>query len=163
MMPATLVERHRGGYVISTDPSRLDPDAIHAYLTRSYWAEGIPRETVAHALAHSLCFGLYHDGAQIGLARVVTDYATVAYLCDVYVLESYRGQGLGVWLIETVMAHPDLQGLRRFSLATRDAHELYRRFGFESIADPSRLMQILKPDVYTSKVERVEEVERWKR
>ena len=98
---------------------------MHAFLSRSFWAEGIPRETVAKAVANSLCFGLFDGTSQVGLARVVTDRATFGYLCDVYVLETHRGQGLGKWLIETVMAHPDLQGLRRFQLVTRDAHGLY--------------------------------------
>ena len=117
-------------YRITTDLERLDIDAIHAYLSRSFWAEGIPKATVATSIANSLCFGLFDGDTQVGFARVVTDRATYAYLCDVYVLETHRGQGLGKWLIETVMAHPDLQGLRRFQLVTRDAHGLYRRHGF---------------------------------
>ena len=122
----------RGQYSITTDPQKLDLDAIHAFLSRSFWAEGIPKDTVARAMANSLCFGLFDGAGQIGFARVVTDRATYAYLCDVYVLESHRGLGLGKWLIETVMAHPDLQGLRRFQLVTRDAHGLYSRHGFDN-------------------------------
>lgn len=133
---------------ISTDPSRLDIDAIHAYLARSYWAPGIPRELVARSVANSLCFGLYDGGAQVGFARVVTDKATYAYLCDVYVLESHQGKGLGKRLMEAVMAHPDLQGLRRFTLATRDAHGLYRRYGFAPPANPAGHMEIRVPDIY---------------
>jgi GNAT superfamily N-acetyltransferase len=135
-------------YVVSTDPRRLDVDAIHAFLARAYWSSGIPRGTVERAIAHSLCFGLYHGAAQVGFARVVTDKATFAYLADVYVLEEHRGRGLSKRLMDAVVAHEDLQGLRRFMLATRDAHGLYRQFGFTELAMPSRLMEILKPDVY---------------
>ena len=138
----------RDAYVISTDPSRLDVAAIHAYLTRSYWSEGIPMETVERALASSLCFGLFNGPSQIGLARVITDRATYAYLCDVYVLESHRSQGLGQWLMQAVTAHPDLQGLRRFGLATRDAHGLYEKFGFAALAHPDRHMEILNAGLY---------------
>lgn len=138
-IPAAL-EFQRDDYVISTDPARLDLDVIHGELSRSYWAAGRPREVVARSLQHSLCFGLYHGEAQVGLARVVTDYATFAWLCDVFIKEDHRGRGLGVWLIETVVAHPDLQGLRRFLLATRDAHELYRKHGFAPLSAPGRWM-----------------------
>ncbi len=141
----------RGQYSITTDPQKLDIDAIHAYLSRSFWAEGIPKDTVARSLANSLCFGLFDEGAQIGLARVVTDRATYAYLCDVYVLESHRTRGLGKWLIETVMAHPDLQGLRRFQLVTRDAHGLYSRHGFAPPAHPERHMEIFKHGMYVDR------------
>jgi GNAT superfamily N-acetyltransferase len=138
----------KGDYRITTDADKLDLDAIHAYLSRSFWAEGIPKETVARSIANSLCFGLFDRGAQVGFARVVTDRATYAYLCDVYVLESHRGRGLGKWLVETVMAHPDLQGLRRFQLVTRDAHGLYRRHGFETPDHPERQMEIFKHGMY---------------
>jgi len=138
----------RDGFTVSTDPALLDVDAVHAFLTTSYWAEGIPRETVERALRNSLCFGLYEGCRQIGLARVITDGATFAYLCDVYVLPEMRGRGLGTWLMECVMAHPDLQGLRRFSLVTRDAHELYRPFGFMEIKSPERHMEIVRPGLY---------------
>lgn len=141
-------EPRRGGFTISTDPARLDVDAIHAFLTTSYWAEGIPRETVERSLRGSLCFGLYEEERQAGLARVVTDRATFAYLCDVYVLPELRGQGLGTWLMEQVMAHPNLQGLRRFSLVTRDAHEVYRPFGFAEIQNPTGHMEIVRPGIY---------------
>jgi ribosomal protein S18 acetylase RimI-like enzyme len=142
------IEHQRDGFTVSTDPERLDVDAVHAFLTTAYWSEGIPRETVARALAHSLCFGLYGERRQIGLARVITDSTTFAYLCDVYVLPEYSRRGLGRWLMECVMAHPDLQGLRRFSLVTRDAHELYRPFGFTEIASPGRHMEIVRPGLY---------------
>ena len=143
-----LHEHHRDGFTVSTDPARLDVDAIHAFLTASYWAEGIPRETVERSLRGSLCFGLYEQDVQIGLARVITDGATFAYLCDIYVLAERRGRGLGQWLMECVMAHPDLQGLRRFYLVTRDAHELYRPFGFAEVQDPGRHMEIARPGLY---------------
>lgn len=128
-------------YDISTDPARLQLAAIHAYLTRSYWSPGVPRDVVARAIANSLCFGIYLDEAQVGFARVVTDKASFAYLADVYVLEAHRGQGLSKRLVAAIQAHPDLQGLRRFMLATRDAHGLYAQFGFRPVAAPDRLME----------------------
>jgi GNAT superfamily N-acetyltransferase len=133
------------GFRISTDPARLDLDVTYSYLTRSYWAAGRSREQVARSLAHSLCFGLYAGDAQIGLARVISDYATFAYLCDVFVLEEYRGHGLGIWLIGAVVDHPDLRGLRQFLLATRDAHGLYAKHGFTPISAPEKWMQIQRP------------------
>ncbi|MGA9885901.1 MAG: GNAT family N-acetyltransferase, partial [Candidatus Acidiferrales bacterium] len=127
----------REEYRISTDPAQFDLDAIHAYLVRAYWSQGIPRKTVERAVANSLCFAVLHGKAQIGFARVVTDSATFAYLCDVYLLEEHRGKGLGKWLMECVMGHPGLQGLRRFSLATRDAHGLYANLVFAASAIPT--------------------------
>jgi GNAT superfamily N-acetyltransferase len=147
----THLEVRHGEYVISTDPRRLDVDAIHAYLTRSYWAEGISRDLVEKALAHSLCFGLYQHSRLIGFARVITDKATFAYLSDVYVLESHRGKGLGKWLMSVIVAHEDLQGLRRFSLATRDAQGLYRQFGFTPLEHPERHMEIFERGLYKRK------------
>jgi len=141
-------DRHVRGYRISSDSSSMDVDAVHAYLTRSYWAEGISRELVAKAIEGSLCFGLFHGEPQIGFARVVTDRATFAYLCDVYVLEEHRGRGLGTCLMEAVTAHHDLQGLRRFLLATRDAHGLYRKLGFTPVARPEIFMEINRPGLY---------------
>ena len=129
-------------YDISTDPSRLRLDAIHAYLTRSYWSPGIPKDVVARAIAHSLCFGVYQAQAQVGFARVITDRASFAYLADVYVLEEHRGQGLSKRLVAQVLAHPDLQGLRRVLLATADAHGLYAQFGFKALAAPDRMMEV---------------------
>ena len=147
-MTPPVREWRRDGLVISTDPLRLDLDAVHAFLSRrSYWAEGIPLDTMRRSIAHSLPFGVYDGDRMIAFARVVTDYAVVAYVADVFVLEEHRGRGVGKWLVEVVMQHPDLQGLRRWTLATRDAHELYRRFGFTE-ADPTRLMDKLDPDVY---------------
>lgn len=139
----TIYELHRDAFALSTDKSKLNIPRIHDYLSqRSYWAQGRPLEVVRRSIEHSLCFGVYHGAEQVGFARVVTDYATFAWLCDVFILETARGHGLGKWLIESVIAHPDLQGLRRFILATRDAHELYRRCGgFEVLRAPERWME----------------------
>jgi GNAT superfamily N-acetyltransferase len=134
--------------LISTDASLLDVDAIHTFLSRSYWAEGIPKVVVARAVEHSLCFGLYQDHAQIGFARVITDRTAFAYLCDMYVLEAHRGQGLVTWLMECVTSHPDLQGVRRFCLFTKDAHKLYARFGFTPAKNPDRYMEMFRPGIY---------------
>lgn len=135
-------------YEITSDLARLDVDAIHAFLARSYWSPGVPRAVVERAMAHSLCFGILCNGKQIGFARMVTDRATFAYLADVYVLEDHRGQGLAKRLIGEVMQHPDLQGLRRMLLATRDAHGLYAQYGFKPLAAPDRMMEIMKPNAY---------------
>lgn len=140
-----IIETQHGQFTISTDPNRLDIDAICDFFTRAYWTLGRPRERTERALANSLVFGLYDGEKQIGLARVISDYAIFAYLCDVFVHEDYRGHGLGKWLIETVMSHPDLQGLRRWTLATRDAHGLYRQYGWEDLHSPDRWMEILRP------------------
>ncbi len=133
---------------ISTDPTRIDIDAVHAYLTRAYWCEGISKDLLAKAIAGSLCFALLDGARQIGFARVVTDRATFAYLCDVYVLEEYAGQGIGKRLMQEVQSHADLQGLRRFVLVTRDAHGLYNQFGFEPLKSPNSYMEIHHPDIY---------------
>lgn len=183
----------RAGYIISTDRARIDIDVVHGYLTRSYWAEGIPRDTVARAINASLNFGIYHEAAapdvsdaatdaalaadnashvgaqpvapspaaatvshpaaavhtpQVGGARIVTDYATFAYIADVFVLEDHRGKALGIWLMECVAAHPSLQGLRRWMLGTRDAHTLYQKTGFTPLAAPDRWMERAFPDIY---------------
>ncbi len=135
----------RGEYAISTDPARLDLEMIHGYIYQSYWAAGRPREVMARALRHSLNFGLYHGEVQVGLARVITDYAIYAHLCDVFILEDHRGAGLGKWLIEVVLAHPGLQGVRRWTLATRDAHALYARYGFTPLAAPNQQMERICP------------------
>ncbi len=129
-------------YDISTDPGRLQLDAIHAYLTRSYWSPGIPKDIVARAIAHSMCFGLYQGESQVGFARVVTDKASFGYLADVYVLEEHRGQGLSKRLVGEILAHPELQGLRRFLLATADAHGLYAQFSFNALARPQNMMEL---------------------
>ncbi|HLA72197.1 MAG TPA: GNAT family N-acetyltransferase [Steroidobacteraceae bacterium] len=138
------------GYEISTDRARLDLRAIHAYLVRSYWSAEIPLETVERAARNSLCFGVYEtaSSAQVGFTRVVTDYATFAYLCDVYVLEEHRGRGLSKWMMREVMAHPALAGARRAMLATRDAHGLYEQFGFVVTGKAGNLMEHVRPDIY---------------
>ena len=138
----------RGDYTISTDPARVDVEAVTAFLARSYWAKGITRDVVERAVAGSLSFGLYHGETQVGLTRVITDYATFAYLADVYVLEEHRGRRLGVWLIETVRAHSLLQGMRVWRLVTLDAHGLYEKSGFRPLAHPERMMEIVDPSVY---------------
>ncbi|MCU0436145.1 MAG: GNAT family N-acetyltransferase [Bacteroidia bacterium] len=138
----------QNGYELSDDKSRLDHDFIHHELSHSYWAEAIPRSLTEKSVQHSLCFGIYHNGSQVAFARVVSDFATFGYLCDVIVSENHRGAGLGKWLMQCIMAHPDIQGLRRFMLATRDAHTLYERFGFHIPAHPERLMEIVYPGMY---------------
>ena len=135
-----IVESKRENFTLSTDPARLDIDVICDFLARSYWANDRPRERIERSLAHSLVFGMYVEGKQIGLARVVTDYATFAWLCDVFIEDAYRGKGLGKWLMETILSHPDLQGLHRWLLATRDAHELYAQFGWKPLEKPERWM-----------------------
>ncbi len=141
-------EWHQGSYAVSTDKDRLDLAMVHGFLTTAYWSPGIPRDLIERAIDHSVIFGLYEAQRQIGFARVVTDRATFAYVCDVFVLETFRGRGLGTWLMEAVMAHPDLQGLRRWILATRDAHGLYRKIGFTELSQPDRLMERVVPDIY---------------
>jgi GNAT superfamily N-acetyltransferase len=142
-------EHRRNEFLVSTDPTRLDLDVIHGFLTSCYWAKGIPREIVARSIKHSLCFGVYDgSGAQVGFARVISDFATYAYIADVFVLESHRGQGLGKLLMEGITQHPELQGLRRWSLSTLDAHGLYAQFGFTSLKWPERYMEILRPGIY---------------
>ncbi len=150
MHPAPI-EARRDGYRVSTDPKRLDLDVIHRFLSEtSYWAAGIPRSTVERSVRGSCCFGLYveQSGEQVGFARVITDYATFGYLGDVFVLPEHRGRGLSKWLVEQVMAHPDLQGFRRWILGTRDAHSLYTRFGFRPLARPEIFLEVHRPDVY---------------
>jgi GNAT superfamily N-acetyltransferase len=144
-----VAEFRRGEFLISTDPARLDLDVIYDFLTNCYWAKGIPRGVVARSIEHALCFGIYDgSGAQVGFARVVSDFATVAYLGDVFVLESHRGRGLSKWMMECILKHPALQKLRRWILLTRDAHELYRKFGFTAVKSPERYMELHRPDVY---------------
>lgn len=147
------MNREKDGFVISTDERRLDRDAIHEFLKGSYWAAGIPRDVLDRSIDHALCFGLYDGSRQIGFARVITDRATFAYLSDVYVLEEYRGRGLATWLMEAVLEHPDLQGLRRWMLATQDAHGLYRKVGFRDLAHPERLMEMVFSNRYGPKDE----------
>jgi GNAT superfamily N-acetyltransferase len=163
-----VVEHRRGEFVISTDPARLDLDVIHNFLTNCYWARGVPREVVARSIEHALCFGVYDGGdmnpclakearhgapkheapKQVGFARVISDFATVAYVGDVFVLESYRGRGLGKWLMQCITQHPALQNLRRWILTTRDAHGLYAQVGFTPVKSPERYMERHDPNVY---------------
>ena len=142
------MEWTREGYTINTDRRLLDLDAIHGFLVRSYWADGVPRAVVARSIEHSHCFGVYEGARQIGFARVITDQATVAFVSDVFVLEPWRGRGLGKWLVETIVSLPELRGLRRWMLVTNDAHGLYRRVGFTPPAHPERLMEKVDPDPY---------------
>ena len=136
-----MIERRVDGYEVSTDPGRLDLGVVHGFLHDAYWSRGVPRAVVERAIAGSLPFGLYApEGAQAGFARVVSDRATFAWLADVFVLPGHRGRGLGAWLVERVVAHPELQGLRRWALATADAHPLYARFGFTALPDPALFM-----------------------
>jgi GNAT superfamily N-acetyltransferase len=146
--PAT-VEHRRDGFLISTDPARLDLDVVHDFLTNCYWAKGIPREVVARSMEHALCFGIYDNGGeQVGFARVISDFATIAYVGDVFVVEAHRGRGLGKWLMQCITRHPALQNLRRWILTTRDAHGLYSQVGFTPVKAPERFMELYDPSVY---------------
>lgn len=145
----SALEHRHGKFLISDDPTRLDPAAIHAFLSRSYWAENMPLETLERALHGSLCIGAYDAGlAQIGLARFVSDFATFCYVCDVYVLEEHRRHGLAHAMMALAVHHPKLQGLRRWNLVTGDAHQLYREFGFGPVKHPERYMERLDPEIY---------------
>jgi GNAT superfamily N-acetyltransferase len=141
-------EFHRGAFTISTDRERIDLDVVYGFLTECYWAKGIPREVVARSIENSLCFGVYAEDQQVGFARVVSDCATYAYIGDVFVLDAFRGRGLGKWLMECIMQHPRLQGLRRWSLVTGDAHGLYAKFGFEALKKPQNYMELHRPGIY---------------
>jgi GNAT superfamily N-acetyltransferase len=144
-----IVEHRREGFLISTDRKRVDIDVVHGFLTNCYWAKGIPRYIVARSIEHALCFGIYDaEGAQVGFARVISDFATIAYVGDVFVLETHRGRGLGEWLMQCIVAHPELQGLRRWILTTRDAHGLYSQVGFTPVKWPERFMELFQADVY---------------
>ena len=134
------MEWRNGEYMITTDPARIDRQAVQQFLADSYWAADRQPEIIHRSLDNSLAFGLFHGGRQVGMARVVSDYATFAWLCDVYIEPAHRGSGLGKWLMSVVMDHPELKGLRRWLLATRDAHALYEQFGFTELPDPKRLM-----------------------
>jgi GNAT superfamily N-acetyltransferase len=138
----------RDGLTISNDPARIDRALVHAFLSDSYWAAGIPREIVDRSIENALCFGVYDENRQVGFARVISDFATFAYLADVFVLPSHRGRGLAKWLMEAILGHPKLQGLRRWMLATRDAHGLYRQVGFTELANPERLMELVRSEIY---------------
>jgi len=140
----------KNNYLISTDKSKIDIDYVHGFLSQSYWSPGVPMQVVKKAMKGSLCFGVYYNDTQIGYARMVTDKATFAYLADVFIDEDHRGKGLAKWLVEMILAHPQLQGLRRILLATKDAHKLYEQCGFTSINNPERYM-VYNPTGYKSK------------
>ncbi len=164
--PQIVFEDRQGNHLVSTDRARLDLDVIHGFLTNCYWAKGIPLATVQRSIENSLCFGVYEGSGsavpllakaarseapqlvQVGFARVVSDFATVAYLGDVFVLESHRGRGLSKWLMECVTRHPALQNLRRWILLTRDAHGLYSQYGFTPLKTPERYMELHRPNIY---------------
>lgn len=141
----------KDNYCISTDRSKLDMSVIHGFLSKSYWAEDIPVEIVKRSIENSLCFGVYNGTKQVGFARVISDYTTFAYLGDVFIIESERGKGLSKWLMECILKHKQLQGLRNFSLLTRDAHSLYAQYGFENLAKPQNFMAIKKDNFYKKK------------
>jgi GNAT superfamily N-acetyltransferase len=142
----------KGDYEISTDPARIDVAMIHEFLTNSYWAKGIPAEAVRLSIEKSIPFGVYHGQQQVGFARIISDLATFAYLADVFILPSHRGRGLSLWLMKCIVSHPDLQGLRRWMLATKDAHGLYAKFGFAPVKSPESWMEIHQPDVYARSI-----------
>lgn len=146
-------DKKHPGYYISTDREKMDAMLIHQYLSKeSYWSPGIPLAIVEKSIRNSLCFGIFDSQGQVGFARIVSDCATFAYLADVFILEKHRGQGLSKWLMEVIVSHPDLQGLRRWMLGTLDAHRLYEKFGFMPLANPARFMERHFPDVYQNKV-----------
>ena len=139
----------QGDYEISTDPARINLALVHEFLTNSYWAKGIPLETVQLSIENSIPFGIYFGQDQVGFARIISDLATFAYLADVFILPSYRGRGLSRWLMECIISHPDLQGLRRWMLVTQDAHGLYAKFGFTAVSNPERWMERYDSEIYT--------------
>lgn len=141
----------RNGYQVDDDPARLDLEVVHGFLRTAYWSTGLPRDVLERSIANSVVVGVYgEDGKQVGFARAVTDWATFAWIADVFVVESVRGDGLGRFVVESLLAHPSLQGLRRVMLATADAHDLYRSYGFTDLADPSRILvrQVSAEDLY---------------
>ncbi|MDO6431508.1 GNAT family N-acetyltransferase [Flavitalea sp. BT771] len=145
-----IITAIKDDYLITTDKTKLDVQFIHHFLsTEAYWSKDIPLDTVQHSIRNSLNFGVYHLDKQVGYARIVSDFATVAYLGDVFIIPAHRGKSLSKWLMEQVMGHPDLKGLRRWILLTRDAHALYSQYGWQSIASPDRWMEVHHPDVYT--------------
>ena len=146
-----IFEERKGSFLISTDKTKLNISAVHHYLTNCYWAKGIPLETVVKSIENSDCFGVYDVDALVGFARVISDRATIGYLGDVFILESHRGKGLSKWLMECIMKYPEFAGFRRWILLTRDAHELYKKFGYKPIEKPDRYMEIVNPEVYNQK------------
>jgi len=143
-----ITEWKKDDYLVSTDKSKIDVDAVHHFLSQSYWAEGIPKDVVHRGIDNSLCFAIYHRDKLTGFARVISDFATFAYLADVFIMPEERGRGLSKWLMQLIINHPQLQGLRRFILATKDAHSLYTQFGFTPFDKPERWMQRHNPEVY---------------
>jgi GNAT superfamily N-acetyltransferase len=148
MISSQIHEQRDGDILVSTDPARLDLETVHGFLTRSYWATGIPREIVERSIRHSICFGAFDGGRQVGFARVISDRATFAYVSDVFVLDSHRGRGIGRQIMTAVTTHPELQNLRLWTLFTRDAHGLYRQVGFREARHPDRLMERRQPQPY---------------
>ena len=142
----------KGNYEISTDPARIDAAVVHEFLTNSYWAKGIPAETVKKSIENSIAFGVYFGQQQVGFARIISDLATFAYLADVFIVADYRSRGLSRWLLECIVSHPDLQGLRRWMLATKDAHGLYAKFGFTPLKNAESWMEIHRSDVYAKDI-----------
>jgi GNAT superfamily N-acetyltransferase len=143
-----ITEWKNGDYIISTEKSKIDVDEVHQFLSHSYWAENVPKNIVQKSIDNSFCFGVYHLEKQVGFARVISDFATFAYLADVFILPNDRGKGLSKWLMQIIIDHPKFRGLRRFTLATRDAHKLYSQFGFTALDAPDRWMQRHNPDIY---------------
>jgi GNAT superfamily N-acetyltransferase len=151
MLTTSTYEVHKDNFTISTNPTKLDIPFIHSFLsTQSTWAKGIPVSTVERSIHHSLCFGVYQGQTQIGFARIISDFATITYLGDVFIIDSHRGLGLSKWLMEVVLSHPDLQGMRRWMLVTADAHGLYEKFGFKKLAKPESYMELHNPGVYST-------------
>lgn len=144
-----LTDPTLSGYALSTDKQRLDMDLIHHFLAEeSYWSRGVPRDVVERAVQNSMCFGVYYEGQQVGFGRVVTDHASFALLADLFVLDGHRGRGISKWMLRCITGHEALQGLRRWLLLTSDAHELYAKFGFTPLGNPSRFMEVLRADIY---------------
>lgn len=136
------------GYVISTDPGLLNLETIHGFIAQSYWANGMPKRLIEKMIRHSLCFGIYQGTSQVGFARIISDFTTFAYLADVFILPEHRGKGLSKALMQTIVVHPELQGLRRWMLVTLDAQGLYEQFGFKTVEHPERHMEIHYPGMY---------------
>jgi len=149
-----ITEWRMNDYVISTDKARIDVNVVHSFLSQSYWAEGIPKRLIQKSIEHSLCFAVYNGQNLIGFARAITDFATFAYLADVFIVPQERKKGLSKWLMQVIIGHPQLQGLRRFILATRDAHSLYAPFGFKAFDKPERWMEKHDPEVYKNQNQR---------
>lgn len=146
-----MIPASKGDFTITTDQKDFDFEMLFQYLSKeSYWAEGIPMSVLKKAVSNSMSFALFFKNEQIGFARVITDYSTFGYLADVFIIHEYRGQGLSRWLMDYISAHPELQGFRRWLLATRDAHGLYAKYGFTPLSKPERMMEITRPDIYKS-------------